>query len=576
MKNNRLRLKVNGRQRQLLKQSAKLVTITALLTTTFILYNLVISVKKSSAEIKTEITGKLDGFALSMPLEVNTEALGIQSKFLDIPLLGEIMTDDLKYYTKGGLIQDENASDLCFTLSDGITVLPHEIHRYDPEKGKILFWIRLAHLSPNKDNTLIMYAGKAGKTTETREAVFQTPHKSIFHLNNDFTESIHKEAFGETYQVKDEEGKIAACKSFNAHLGSSAKLNVPQLQSYDGSITVSFWLNPSNQTKSLPIMQIGKEGGFAFNINSNNKIGFEIRDKKNRGAEIKSEKSIAVNTWSHVAGVFDASKDSLYIYVNGKPENKIRTGLRYNADGKLLLGGSHGYFFDGLIDEIQISYEACSAEKMQLIFNNQSNPQLLFNINKSQINRPQNGILSFNNATAEPRKGHVLISWESAYENNVDLFKVERSNDGINFSKIAAQFASGSNNESKSYFAIDPQPNSEKSIYRIAGIGFNGEIVYSKTMEVIHIENDNPVAIDAVEPNPFDNKFEVKYKLGRANKGLLSITNIHGQKVHEALLDPEQEKYEFDHGSKLLPGIYFISLKQDNEQHTLRLVKKTK
>ncbi|MFN4122263.1 MAG: DUF2341 domain-containing protein [Flavobacteriales bacterium] len=576
MNNRKIKLRVSKRQKNVLSQAAKVLTVMAVLTTTLVLYNVVINSKTSIAGEIEKTINKLDGFAYQSQLELNTLNLGIRSKFLQIPLLAEIQAEELKYYTKGGIIQHEQGADICFTSEDGKQIIPHAIHRYDPSKGKLLVWIKMPVVDPDKKVILNFYAGKLGAQISNESDVFSNPYKGIFHLNNDFAESIVRQSHGEIHRVNDEEGIIAACKSFSAYSASHANMHVPQLTNHNGNLTVSFWIKPSELSgKSIPLMQVGSKGGFAFQLNSDKSLIFEIRNSANKSAEIKSLNKLKSNEWSQITGVFDASRDSLYLYVNGIIENRVRSGIRYFADGKLTFGGGNGYYFDGQLDELHIAYEPFSGDKVKLLYVNQSNPSALFNVNSSDSNLSK-GILAFESVETQPRNGHVLISWSTSFEKNVDLFKIERSTDGEHFEKIAAQFATGSEMESKSYFVIDPNPLAEKTFYRVIGVGFKGENVYSPLSEVDYQEFEKPVVIDAVEPNPFDQSFEVKYKLSKQEKGLLSITNIHGQKVHEALLDPEKEKYAFDHGNKLLPGIYFICLKQDNEQHTLRLVKKAK
>jgi hypothetical protein len=578
MKLNRLKTRVNTRQRQKLQNIAKVFTLVAVIATTLTLYNMLGVSKTSKADnLELNTQNRLEGFSYVTSLSINYDALELKANFMENTILAEIQSDELKYYTKGGLMQIEDASDLIFTLEDGITTLPHYIERYDPSKGKVLVWLKVPELNKERLKSVLMYAGNNLFSEKNTENVFNNPLKSVFHLNNDFKDALSNEVFGEVYGVKDDEGKIAAGKSFHSYAQSNAVMNVPALKNYEGSLSVSFWINPSEmKNKSLPLAQLGRNGGFNFKLNSDNEITFEIRNEKQKSADVSTKSAIKSSAWTMVTGVFDASKDSLYIYVNGENAAQAKAGVRYHADGKLHIGGGTGMYFDGMMDEIQISFEALSPLKARLNFANQNNPTQFFNIGNQEYLKAPEGIVAFNSFDAEARSGHVLLSWATRYEQNVDLFRIERSVDGENFEKIAGQFATGNTNEPRNYFIIDPKPLNETAYYRITGIGFNNELVCSNIQSVSYIANDKPVVIDAVEPNPFENNFEVTYKLNRPTTAVLSITNIHGERVHEATVDHQSEKYSFDHGNKLLPGIYFISLKQDNEQHTLRLVKKTK
>jgi len=578
MKKNRLQFRVTPRQQQKLQQTARVFTVLIVIATTILLYNILGLSKDSKADNNTiRLENRLEGFSFATAININFDALNLKTSFVDIPVLAEINAAELKYYTKGGLMQHEDASDLTFTLADGITPVPHQIERYDPAKGKVIVWLRIAELNKNKSNVLMMYAGNIQKSEIVNATVFSAPAKAVFHFNNEFKNVLSNEVYGESLNVKDEEGKIASCKSFHSYSKSNAIINLSSLSAHEGSLTVNFWINPSElKDKSLPIAQLGPEGGFVFKLSNNNIPSFEIRNKNLKSAEATASKNIASNQWTMVTGVFNAAKDSLYLYINGDLCAREKSGIRYNANGKLFLGGNTGYYFDGMLDELQIHFEAFNSDKISFVFNNQSTPANFFKINDREYLKAHDDILAFNSFDAEARAGHVLLSWSTIYEQNVDFFRIERSADGENFEKIASQFASGISNDIKPYFIIDPKPLTQTAYYRIIGIGFNNEKVCSNLQSVSYVESNQPVVIDAVEPNPFENKFEVKYKLNRPEKALLSITNIHGERVHEAFVDQSSESYAFDHGNKLLPGIYFISLKQANEQHTLRLVKRTK
>src|SRR5690606_35235272 len=130
------------------------------------------------------------------------------ANFMENTILAEIQSDELKYYTKGGLMQIEDASDLIFTLEDGITTLPHYIERYDPSKGKVLVWLKVPELNKERLKSVMMYAGNNLISEKNTDNVFNTPLKSVFHLNNDFKDALSNEVFGEVYGVKDDEGKI--------------------------------------------------------------------------------------------------------------------------------------------------------------------------------------------------------------------------------------------------------------------------------------------------------------------------------------------------------------------------------
>ncbi len=83
---------------------------------------------------------------------------------------------------------------------------------------------------------------------------------------------------------------------------------------------------------------------------------------------------IPVNTWTHVAGTYDASTGQNIIYVNGAPvASRTRSGGIFNPATDFLIGAQDAgsgvaRFFPGLIDEVKIYNRALSASEIQAIY----------------------------------------------------------------------------------------------------------------------------------------------------------------------------------------------------------------
>jgi Protein of unknown function (DUF4038)/Concanavalin A-like lectin/glucanases superfamily/Putative collagen-binding domain of a collagenase/Fibronectin type III domain len=78
----------------------------------------------------------------------------------------------------------------------------------------------------------------------------------------------------------------------------------------------------------------------------------------------------SLNTWYHVAGVYDASAGTLNIYVNGVLDNGTLTGAipssQFNQNVNVNIGRrTGGYYFNGVIDELRIYNRALSQAEIQ-------------------------------------------------------------------------------------------------------------------------------------------------------------------------------------------------------------------
>jgi hypothetical protein len=97
-------------------------------------------------------------------------------------------------------------------------------------------------------------------------------------------------------------------------------------------------------------------GGYAFRVDSNDKLTLWTLDDCNGGANAAGGTSLQSNTWYHVAGVFDGS--AIRVYVNGVQDGATMTShnpktgntpLRLGARGNDMATG-----FNGVIDEVRL------------------------------------------------------------------------------------------------------------------------------------------------------------------------------------------------------------------------------
>jgi len=97
------------------------------------------------------------------------------------------------------------------------------------------------------------------------------------------------------------------------------------------------------------------------------------------------------------------------------------------------------------------------------------------------INTPQTPLpielVTFN---ATPCNNNVCLDWSTATETNNDFFTIEKSQDGINFITVVQMNGSGNSITSHSYTAVDDNPYSGVSYYRLKQTDYNGHITYSQ------------------------------------------------------------------------------------------------
>jgi concanavalin A-like lectin/glucanase superfamily protein len=172
-------------------------------------------------------------------------------------------------------------------------------------------------------------------------------------------------------------GKYGKALSFNGttsyvDLGNAADLQIT------GSMTWSAWIfataNPADDGQI-----ISKSSGPGWQLKTSpdtgpHTFGIGISADGSSLTQRYSTTVRALNTWYHVAGVYDAAARTLNIYVNGVLDNGVLVGTvpasQYNSPENVNIGRrSGGYYFQGTIDEVRIYNRALSQAEIQADMN---------------------------------------------------------------------------------------------------------------------------------------------------------------------------------------------------------------
>jgi len=98
---------------------------------------------------------------------------------------------------------------------------------------------------------------------------------------------------------------------------------------------------------------------------------------------------------------------------------------------------------------------------------------------------------------AQLQTNGVQLSWQTVAEENMQNYSVERSFNGVDFSRIAAVLPKGG--MSNTYSWLDVQPNATVVYYRIAAFSKTGQIQYSA---IALVKNNIGKAAVVTYPNP--------------------------------------------------------------------------
>ena len=158
----------------------------------------------------------------------------------------------------------------------------------------------------------------------------------------------------------------------------------------NNNYTVSFWAYiPSTAAQPGAILvQKGKTGevtyGFRLDATTGNSIDF-FRDRAQSGNYVKNTGALALDTWHHVAGVFNRNQavigdispqNELKVFVDGKIISGTRSssGNVTNSSGRLTIGardagsGSFANRFLGTVDDVGMWSECLAYKKIGAIY----------------------------------------------------------------------------------------------------------------------------------------------------------------------------------------------------------------
>ncbi|MBM3429703.1 MAG: T9SS type A sorting domain-containing protein, partial [Bacteroidetes bacterium] len=175
-------------------------------------------------------------------------------------------------------------------------------------------------------------------------------------------------------------------------------------------------------------------------------------------------------------------------------------------------------------------------------------------------------LVSFNGACED---GVVNLSWQTASEFNSSHFDVEKSRDGENWQVIETIPAAGNSYELINYEALEQVSNSV-NYYRLNQVDIDGTNKRYDPIAVSCEASSNGVFI--TYPNPSNDGFNVLINdnelEGEMNMNIYTAT---GSVAHQKRIVVKEGINVFMMNEKLLPGVYFIEVK--DQQNKTKVIK---
>ncbi len=163
----------------------------------------------------------------------------------------------------------------------------------------------------------------------------------------------------------------------------------------------------------------------------------------------------------------------------------------------------------------------------------------------------------------------VLLTWQTANEQNVVKFVIEHSTDGNTFLPIGIENAKGMSNSVLNYSTVDKQPLNGLNFYRLKMIDGDGNIRYSK---IVTANISNEVFNFTLFPNPAIDVLYVQAN-GNNEKATFIINDAGGRKLKELNVTLNGNT-SFSFNVNALPkGTYTLQLHTKVKSETKRFIK---
>jgi hypothetical protein len=177
--------------------------------------------------------------------------------------------------------------------------------------------------------------------------------------------------------------------------------------------------------------------------------------------------------------------------------------------------------------------------------------------------------VTFANFTVEADKNRVVISWKTATEQNNSHFDIERSNDGLRFSKIATVQGSGTSSVVHTYTTYDNSPYNGVNYYRIKQYDADGKFTISSIRSI----NMAVQAIGKVYPNPSHGDINFTLQNNQGGPVTATLTNLAGKVVHQEIIQTNTAatSYKLNLTTKLAAGVYVLQLKGESISESIKV-----
>jgi hypothetical protein len=327
----------------------------------------------------------------------------------DFPFLFNTTDPSFAISANGGHVTSASGYDIIFSLDPGgVTKLDHELEQYNPLTGQVVAWVRIPTLSHTADTVLYVFYGNSSVTTSQQNpgGVWDSNFTGVYHLANAGAgTAADSSANGNTAtlaSVTAATGEIDGAGSFNGtssymQVPSGDFLNYPISGSSNPDFSASFGVWFKTATAGVILGQTdgtapgGSPGGAqpALYVDAAGLLRASLFSHGSVSNQIATATAYNDNNWHFAADTYTNGTEVLYV------DGQFAGSQQVDEDG---YNSAYAYFvgtgetanwpaanggwlyFNGTLDEVNVSSTARSADWIQTQYSNQSSPATFYTL----------------------------------------------------------------------------------------------------------------------------------------------------------------------------------------------------
>lgn len=179
------------------------------------------------------------------------------------------------------------------------------------------------------------------------------------------------------------------------------------------------------------------------------------------------------------------------------------------------------------------------------------------------------------NFMLEEKDGGIKIHWSTSVNDKIKSFTIERSINGVDFMNVVSIPVNPDMKETEEYTYTDKTKATAGIVYyRLRQTFSNGKFI-SHSLAAIKMQNEVNLAIEKINPLPFDKSFDVAYFLPKSGKVWIQICDEYGKVIDVQSFDAPKGKNVHVYKNEKIreSGTYTINLIFDNKKVSRSIIK---